>query len=205
MEIVHTVLLAVLVAFMGFSPPGMLNMTALKLSLEHSRSFAMSFVLGASTIIFFQALIAVTFAKFLGNNPQVIYYLKYGAIVVFIALAFFFFKQAKRTTPMQFKTGGNQGYLAGVTMSLMNMLAIPFFLGYSTLLEAKGLLNLIPPFNLVFSFGAFIGSIALFGIYVWFAAFIQQRVQFIARNINYILSLLFIILAVSAIVNTFFS
>lgn len=205
MEILNTILLAVLVAFLGFSPPGMINMTALKLSLEHNRRFAMQFVLGASGVIFIQALIAVTFAKFLGNNPEVIFYLKYAAIMVFFVLAFLFFRQARSTTPMQFKAAGNQSFWAGVSMSLMNMLAIPFFLGYSTILEAKGLLNTMPPFNVIFAMGAMAGSIGLFGIYVWFAPFIQQRVQFIARNINYILSLLFLILGVSALINTFFS
>ena len=43
----------------------------------------------------------------------------------------------------------------------------------------------------------------LFFIYVLFAEYIQKRVQFIARNINYILSLLFLVLALITIYNTF--
>ncbi|MBK8652505.1 MAG: hypothetical protein IPN20_00855 [Haliscomenobacter sp.] len=37
-----------------------------------------------------------------------------------------------------------------------------------------------------------------------FAGIIQKRIQFVARNINYILSLLFLVLALSTIYNTFF-
>jgi hypothetical protein len=83
----------------------------------------------------------------------------------------------------------------------MNMLAIPFFLGYSTLLEAQDLLDLTPPLNIVFALGAMGGALGLFAVYIWFAAFIQRRVQFVARNINYILSLLFLLLALSAFYN----
>lgn len=205
MEIVQTMLLALFVAFLGFSPPGMINMTALKLSMEQGRRVAVSFVAGASLLIFIQSLIAVTFAKYLGENPQVVYVLKNGAIFVFLGLAFFFFRQAKSKRPLQLKESGKQSFWAGVSMSAMNMLAIPFFLGYSTLLEAKGVLHLEFPLHLFFSLGALAGSSFLFLVYVWFAVFIQKRVQFIARNINYILSLLFLLLAISTVLNTFFN
>lgn len=203
MEYLHTFLLAVLVAFIGFMPPGMINMTSLKMSLEHHRREAVLFVLGAVTVILVQAFLAVTFAKYLARNPHIIEYLTYAAIVVFLALALLFYRQARRKLQLKMKEQKRNSYLAGVTMSSMNMLAIPFFLGYSTLLEAKGWLNIDPPHNYVFSLGAVAGSFFLFFIYVLFAEFIQKRVQFIAKNINYILSLLFLTLALITIYNTF--
>jgi threonine/homoserine/homoserine lactone efflux protein len=203
MEFLNTFLLAVLVAFVGFMPPGMINMTSLKMSLEHHRREAVLFVSGAVTVILVQAFLAVTFAKYLARNPQIIEYLTYAAIVVFLGLALLFFRQARKKVKMQVEEPKRNSYLAGMTMSSMNMLAIPFFLGYSTLMEAKGWLNLNPPHNYVFSIGAVAGSFLLFFLYVLFAEYIQKRVQFIAQNINYILSLLFLTLAVITIYNTF--
>lgn len=202
MEYLNTFFLAVLVAFVGFMPPGMINMTSLKMSLEHHRKQAVLFVLGAVTIILVQAFLAVTFAKFLVRNPHIIEYLSYAAIVVFLGLSYMFYRQARRQLRLQVKDQKRNSYLAGLTMSSMNMLAIPFFLGYSTLLEAKGWLNIDPPHNYVFSVGAVVGSFLLFFIYVLFAEYIQKRVQFIAKNINYILSLLFLVLAIITIYNT---
>ena len=203
MELLQTVFLAILVAFLGFSPPGMLNMTALKISLEHPRQQALRFVLGASSVIFVQALIAVTFAKFLARNPELIRYLTYAAIGVFLLLAYFFYRQARKKVQIELKEGGNQSYWAGFSMAWMNMLAIPFFLGYSTILEAKGALETQAPHNWLFAFGAMSGAFSLFMLYVSFARVIQQRVQFIARNINYILSLLFLVLALTTIYTAF--
>ncbi len=205
MDILQTIFLAIVVAFLGFSPPGMINMTALKISLEHHRQHALLFVLGASSVIFVQALIAVTFAKFLANNPQVIEYLTYAAIAVFFLLAWFFYRQARKKVQFQLKEGGNQSYWAGLTMASMNMLGIPFFLGYSTILEAKDILQTQAPHNWFFALGAMAGAFLLFAIYVSFAGIIQKRIQFVARNINYILSLLFLVLALSTIYNTFFA
>lgn len=204
MEFLNTFLLAVLVAFVGFMPPGMINMTSLKMSLEHHRRDAVLFVLGAVTVILVQSFIAVTFAKYLGRNPQILEYLTYAAIVVFLALAYLFYRQARQQVKLELKDQKKNSYLAGLAMSSMNMLAIPFFLGYSTLMEAKGWLNLDPPHNYVFSLGAVAGSFLLFFIYVLFAEYIQKRVQFIAKNINYILSLLFLTLALITIYNSLF-
>ncbi len=203
MELLNTFFLAVLVAFVGFMPPGMINMTSLKMSLEHHRKEALLFVSGAVSIILIQAFLAVTFAKFLVRNPQIIEYLSYAAIFVFLGLSYMFFRQARRQVRLQVKDQKRNSYLAGLTMSSMNMLAIPFFLGYSTLLEAKGWLNIDPPHNYIFSLGAVTGSFLLFFIYVLFAEYIQKRVQFIAKNINYILSLLFLVLAVVTAYNVF--
>lgn len=203
MDLLQTIFLAVLVAFLGFSPPGMLNMTALKISLEHPRQQAMRFVLGASSVIFIQALIAVSFAKFLAQNPGLIHYLSYAAIGVFLLLAYFFYRQARRKIQLKLQGSGTQSYWAGFSMAWMNMLAIPFFLGYSTILEAKGVLETQAPHNWLFALGAMAGAFVLFMLYVSFARVIQQRVQFIARNINYILSALFLVLALTTIYNTF--
>ena len=203
MEYIQTLLWAVLVAFIGFVPPGMINMTALKRSLDLNRKEATMFVLGAVTVILAQAFIAVTFAKYLVKNPQIVANLKYAAIIVFIGLSVLFFWQARRKVELKENRTKRSSYLAGATMSSMNMLAIPFFLGYSTLMEAQGWLQIEPPHNYVFAVGAMIGAFALFFSYILFAEFIQRRVQFVARNINYILSALFLVLALSTIVNTF--
>lgn len=199
MDFLQTIFLAILVAFLGFSPPGMLNMTALKISLEHPRQQALRFVLGASSVIFIQALIAVTFAKFLAQNPALVHYLSYAAIGVFLLLAYFFYRQARRKIQLKLKGSGTQSYWAGFSMAWMNMLAIPFFLGYSTILEAQGVLETQVPHNWLFALGAMAGAFVLFMLYVSFARLIQQRVQFIARNINYILSALFLMLALTTI------
>lgn len=204
MAFVNTFFLAVLVAFVGFMPPGMLNMTSLKMSLENSRKKAVGFVAGAVTVILIQAFLAITFAKYLSNNPQIIEYLSYAAIVVFLGLTYFFYRQATQKVKIKMKDQERSSYLAGMGMSAMNMLAIPFFLGYSTLLEARGWLAVEPPHNFVFAIGAVFGAFLLFFIYVLFAEYIQKRVQFIAKNINYILSLLFLLLAVMTIYNVFF-
>lgn len=203
MEFILTFLLAMLVAFVGFVPPGMINMTALKRSIEANRREAILFVLGAVSIIFIQAFIAVTFAKYLAQNPQIVENLTYAGIVVFLGLAFWFYRQATAKVNMKEKKVNRSSYLAGASMSAMNMLGIPFFLGYSTMMEAGGWLTTTAPHNYIFALGAVAGAFLLFFLYILFAEFIQRRLQSVARNINYILSALFLVLAFISLVNVF--
>ena len=200
MEFLQTFFLAALIAFVGFLPPGMLNMTAVKMRLEHHAREAYLFLLGAITIILVQAFIAVTGTKFLSRHPEIIDYLTYVAIAVFLALAVFFFRQARRQLRLQVQEPKRNSYRAGLLMASMNALAIPFFLGYSTVLQNEGRLPMEMPHPLLFALGAAAGAGLLFALYVAFAAVIQRRVQFIARNINYILSALLLVLAVVTVV-----
>ena len=85
-------------------------------------------------------------------------------------------------------------------MSMMNMLAIPFYLVLSSVLETKGLLLMSQPYISIFVAGVFLGAFTLFALYVVFATFIENKAQFIARNINYILSLLFLVLGILTLI-----
>ena len=80
-------------------------------------------------------------------------------------------------------------------MSSLNMLAIPFYLAMATLAESKGWMQIEQPFASIYVIGAVLGAFSLFAIYATFAEMIAKRAQFIAKNINYILSILFIVLA----------
>ena len=85
-------------------------------------------------------------------------------------------------------------------MSSMNMLAIPFYLVLSSVLEKRGMLVMEQPYISLFVAGVFLGAFSLFMVYVRFAGFIRKRAGFIARNINYILSALFLVLGILTLI-----
>ena len=57
------------------------------------------------------------------------------------------------------------------------------------------------PYISIFVIGVFLGALSLFVVYVLFAALIESKAQFIARNINYILSVLFLGLGILTLIN----
>jgi len=195
MNYILPLIIGFLSAFIGLLAPSMLNMTAARTSIERGRKAGIVFAAGAASVVFIQGFIAVTFAKYLVAHPEVITKLKTAAVFVLFGLAIFFFIQARK----KFKATGKQkkgnNYIIGFGMSSLNMLAIPFYLAMATLAENKGWMTIEQPFSIIFVVGAVLGAFSLFSIYAGFAEIIAKKAQFIAKNINYILTVLFVVLA----------
>ena len=183
-----------IMAFGSLLIPGMLNMTAVRTSIERGKKAGIVFSAGAASFVFVQASIALIFANYLHNHPEIIENLKIAGIVIFFLLAIFFFTQARKKFKAEGKQKRGNYFLIGLLMSSMNMLAIPFYLGLSTYLSTKEQIILKQPYITVFVVGAVLGAFCLFVTYASFATVIQNKAQFIAKNINYILSVLFLFL-----------
>lgn len=191
-------------AYFGLISPGMLNMTALKIRINNGISESVKFAIGASVIVFIQAGIALYFADYFNKNPQIIERLKIAGVVVFLILSIFFlYLSRKELNPKASNTKGNY-FLKGIGMSSINMLGIPFYLGISIFLAAENKILIEQPYIILFVFGASIGSFLLFSTYIIFAKYISQKVSFIAKNINLILSILFLGLGIFTLVKILF-
>lgn len=190
----------IVMAYFGLISPGMLNMTALKLRIDTSKRASIQFALGAAFIVFIQAGIALFFAEFFIKNPQVIEILKIAAVFVFFLLAVFFFFISRRKLKSNAKNEKGNYFFKGVAMSSVNMLAIPFYLGISIYLAKVDKIIIDHPYIMLFVFGACLGSFLLFYTYIVFAKFIINRISFIAKNINLILSFLFLTLGIFTLI-----
>lgn len=200
MDLMWHTLAGFLMAYIGLLPPGMMNMTAVQMSIAHSFGLALRFSAGAAIIVLLQSFIALTFTLYLKNNPGVLQILEQAAVVIFFLLALYFFMQARKKNRAEGKIREGSAFLAGLLMSSMNALAIPFYFGYGAIMEAKGWLMLEQPFISFFVIGAMLGAFSLFATYAAFARTIARRVEFIARNINYVLSAFFLLLAIAQMV-----
>ncbi|MGB0777280.1 MAG: LysE family translocator [Flavobacteriaceae bacterium] len=207
MDFVWEFFLGVATAIFGLIAPGMLNMTALKISINVDRISGIKFSTGAVLIIFFQALIGVMFAKWLSRHEEVILLLKQLGIAVFYILAIYFFylayKNSKPGTNLDAPKGNY--FWRGLGMSALNMLSIPFYLAMGLVYSNKGWVQTDALDALIFCLGAGVGSLGIFWLYLKFSNFIKNRVSFIAQNINVILGVIFVIIASSTLYNLYLS
>ncbi|MCA0932336.1 LysE family transporter [Lutimonas saemankumensis] len=194
------ILLGFVMAFISLIPPGMLNMTAVRTTIEKNKKEGVWFSLGAALVVIPQAFIALVFARFFADHPEIIDRLNLAGIIVLFFLSVMFFIQARKKFRGEGGKRRGKSFWLGILMSGMNMLAIPFYLVLSSVLEHRGLLNTEQPFINLFVTGVFLGAFTLFFTYVNFARIVVKRAQFIARNINYILSLLFFFLGILTLI-----
>ena len=204
MNFITHFILGLLIGYVSLIQPGMINMTTVRTTLQHGKKNAIKFAFGASLIVLVQASIALIFTEYFTNHPEVIDGLSLVGGIVFFLLAAFFFYQARKPFKAEGKDKKSGFVTMGIFMSSINMLAIPFYLGMATYLSFKGYLLLRQPFISLFVVGAATGAFLLFYTYTSFAKIIEQRAQFIASNINYILSGLFLILGIMVFIQKVF-
>lgn len=179
--------------------PGMLNMTAVAVSLDHGRRAGYRYSLGAGLTAICQALLALTFADYIAEHPAVIDWCKRIALFIFPALAIIFFVKAKRPS-IEAKPLRGGPFTFGVVLAAMNALTIPYYFSLGTFLEADQYLQLTPLSIFIFALGAGTGAATFFALYARSADFVSRRAGFLARNMNYVLSGLFVLLTMVQLV-----
>lgn len=203
MDFLQHFVIGFVMAFAGLLPPGMLNMTAMKTAVAVNKKAGFLFSLGAALVVIPQAFIALYFANYFAQHPEIIENISFLGVIVLFLLSGFFLWLARKKNSKESKVQSGNFFFMGMLMSVLNMLAIPYYLVYSTLLESKELLILERNYILIFVFGAFLGAFTLFTLFVLLSDVLIKRAKYIARNLNYLLSILFFFLAIFTLINIF--
>lgn len=177
-----------LFAFLGFTPPSVLNMTALKIRLDSNRNDFTKYSLGVSFIVFLQVYFSIYLTDYISKNPSFLSFLEKLGIVVLISLSVYFYQQNKKEKKeINNKQKAKNPFFTGIILSTLNMFAIPFFCGSVALLMGFNLLHSDVFSTLFFVVGAVLGTYFILFLYGKFAYKIQQKTGNMTRNINLIL------------------
>jgi len=180
-------------------------MTTVKISIERGKINAMKFALGVSTITLLQAYVAIFFAKYLKANPEFIIILQKIALVIFAMLSFYFYKEFKKENKntSEFKQKCKDTFLVGLFLSALNMFAIPFYYGITTVLNNFGLLKLSQNNTILFVIGSAIGTFMILYSYSNFTKFVKHKNKAKSDKLSLVLSLLTGVLAIITLVKVY--
>jgi threonine/homoserine/homoserine lactone efflux protein len=192
-------------SFTGSITPSMLNMTALKISLEKGRSAANKYALGVALLVVPQIYIALILTKYITENPKILETFDKVGVVIFMLLSFYFYNESKKSkVKVDAKTTKKENpFLTGITLSLLNMFAIPFFCGIIVLLDNFTLFYFDTIPILFFILGSVLGTFYILFLYGKFAKIIQKKTGKLIRDINLILSILTGLVAVFTLIKLF--
>jgi threonine/homoserine/homoserine lactone efflux protein len=192
-------------SFVGSITPSMLNMTALKISLEKGKVAANKYALAVSLVVFPQVYIAVLLTQYIAENPSIIETLEKVGIVIFIGLSYYFYNESKKgkIKTESLKSKKENPFLIGITLSFLNMFAIPFFCGIIVALDLFELFSfeVFPIF--FFILGTILGTFCILFVYARFANIIQQKTGKLTKDINIILSVLTALVALITFIKLF--
>ncbi|PZR17224.1 MAG: lysine transporter LysE [Flavobacterium psychrophilum] len=208
MGLIVPVGLGFLVSFVATLLPGLLNMTAAKISLREGRANARFFSFGAALILFVQAYIAVTFAKLINRSPDILLNIQEAGVCIFgiLTVYFLFFAKTKkkedddeseRLSKRRSKTGN---FFLGALISALNFFAIPYyvFLGVSFSASKVFEFTNLPIF--LFVLGASLGAYTVFYIYIAFFRRFEHKTDFLMRNVNYLIGTITGVIAIITLI-----
>ena len=193
-------------SFFGSSTPSMLNMTALKISLEKGKRQSNNYNLGVSAVIIFQSSLGLLIAEQIEKYPAFLITLEKIAAVIFLILAVYFFKEFKnqKENIKKDKDNKNNSFFVGVILSALNMFAIPFYFGIATYLSTFKWFNFELLSMIFFAAGSAIGTFGILFFYGKYAAYIQNKATIITKNINLFLSIITGFIGIYTIIKNYF-
>lgn len=179
--------LGFITSYIGYTPPSMLNITASKIRIENNKRIARQFILGASVIVLLQVIIAISLLAVVDDFPFLIIYIKKSAILVFAVLSFIFLKKAfSKTKPTHPKLIKN-GFLFGLSLSSINMFAIPFFaIAHSSFVMHNWVSTNITCTS-YFGIGTVLGTFVVLNNYVYLAQKWKSKLTSFTKYFNLII------------------
>jgi threonine/homoserine/homoserine lactone efflux protein len=195
-------------ALLGVVPPGLINITAAKISTQKGQLNGVIFAIGASLVVLLQAMIAVTISKYIHYNQEVIDVLLKVALVIFGLLGIYFFISAlkkKEKRIRMVKVSKKTSFFKGILLATLNVLPIPYFAGLNALWKVSGLMEFTITDIIVFVLAAGFGTFAMLYMYVFYFDKSQSGSGKFSKYSDYILSVLMLILVIITLVRIFYN
>jgi threonine/homoserine/homoserine lactone efflux protein len=191
MAFVLPLLLGFIVATVGIIPPGLINMTAARISVQDGKTRALMFVFGALLVIFFQTYLALIFARYIDAHQEVVILLREIGLGIFSILTVYFFfiakkSKAKLNEGIKLKSKKSRFFL-GMLLSAINFFPVPYYVFISVSLASFGLFDFETVSIYAFVLGVAIGSFMVFYGYIAFFKRIENKAIFLLKNMNTIM------------------
>ena len=171
----------------------MINMATAYTAIQKGVRPALVLAAGAASVEFVQVFIALKFTWLFTENATAERVFQVVATLVFFGAAIFFLFFAKARPPVsnQGQPPGKRGeFLKGALISSLNLMVIPYWIFYGTLLMAHDLLIKDNAHVAVFSAGTLFGTFSLLGLYAWLGDRILRKSEKMTRWVNQFIGLL---------------
>jgi threonine/homoserine/homoserine lactone efflux protein len=139
--IIQVFLIGAVISFIGSIPPGTLNLSVLQLGMEHKIKTALRFALAVSIVEYPYAWIGVVFEDWITSSPVIVDNFQLITAVVMLVIGSFSIWSARK--PSEFSVRFNEsGFVRGLILSILNPMAIPFWVAYTAFLKSQGWIDL---------------------------------------------------------------
>lgn len=204
MSITFIFFLGLFFAMIGVVPPGLLNMTAAKISLKEGHVRGIVFSVGVCVIVLFQTYIASIFARYLSMHPEVIGILRAVALVLFILITIYFLFVAKSKPKQQIVPkikSKHSRFFQGMLLSVINVFPIPYQAYMTITLASFGWMTFEKTSIMAYVVGAVTGTFVTLYTYIFFFDKIKEKSFTSQKNMNRIIGGITGVISVVTLIN----
>ncbi len=185
----------------GFTiAPGLLNMSAVKITLLRGKKAGLRFSLGIAFTVATQAILGVVVSKYLSTHPEIVLAMQKVALVLVVLLALYFLISAVLSSNIRqnsrLKISQENEFLNGMAVGWLNVMNIPLYSGIGMLWHSNSWMDFVPQDIIIFVLAVSLASFGVCHLYVVYTHKINQRSSFFSKNINYILAIVMLVIAV---------
>jgi threonine/homoserine/homoserine lactone efflux protein len=176
-DYIQVFLLGFIFSFVGSIPPGTLNVIVLQLGLEGKIKTAFRFALAVAIIEYPYTWIGVHFEYLISTNPVITENFQLIAAIVMTIIGVLNLLPQRKSEGFA-KKFEESGFRRGLILSILNPMAIPYWMAFTAYMKAQGWISLETP-SLLHSYvlGTSIGAMALLSVLIVFAKRIAPQVQ----------------------------
>lgn len=204
MNVTAIFFLGLIIALVGVIPPGLLNMTAAKVSLKEGPNRGIIFSVGVCLIVFLQTYIAAMLARYLNNHQDAVEILQRVAFVIFVLITVYFLLLAKTPTKQELETeskSAHSRFFQGMFLSAINLLPIPYQAYMTITIAGFGWFNFEKTSILTYVTGAAMGTFVMLYVYIFFFDKVKNKKLTTQKNMNYIIGTITGIVAGITLIN----
>ncbi len=184
-----TFFIGIVANFIGYIPPGNINLTLVQLTINRGMKQALYFIISFSCVEFFFTYFIMHAAKWLSGQVKLDTVIDWVMVVLFGVLGAITWVQRKKTPDTNYSDQESIKY--GILLGFLNPMQIPFWMITGTYLITHqwiedGKLALV-----IFSIGAAAGAFIALFLYAKFARYIQSKFALSNKLMNTSIAILF--------------
>lgn len=204
MNITVIFFLGLIIALVGVVPPGLLNMTAAKISLKEGHTRGVVFSIGVSTIVLIQTYVAAIFASYLSHHSEIVEILQRVAFVVFVLITIYFLFIAKiepkEVAEPEIRSKKSR-FFQGVFMSGINVFPIPYQAYMTITIASFGWLDFNQISIISYVAGAAMGTFVMLYVYMFFFDRIKNKSITSQKSMNYLIGTVTGVISIITLIN----
>lgn len=175
--IIQVFIIGLIISFIGSIPPGTLNLAVLQLGMEHKIKVALRFAVAVSIIEYPYAWVAVVFEDWITSSPVIVENFQLITAIVMLVIGAFSVWSARK--PSEFSVRFNEsGFRRGLILSILNPMAIPFWVAYTAFLKSQGWIDLSTQWRVhSYVLGTSVGVMILLTLFTFLAKRLSSYVK----------------------------